>query len=147
MLFFISLAGWLAGGGAEVERELEEARRARAAEEEATRRLWRQAKPATRGRDDDDDDGDQGKQQRRREEDDDGDDRMEEGEETRMVGRATGRRAVAALQEAEAENARLREVWQALILESGLNWAADEQLRDVLFRLQSPLAFLHVPGP
>jgi hypothetical protein len=71
----------------------------------------------------------------------------DEGEETRRVGRATGRRAVAALQEAEAENARLREVWQALIPKSGLNWAADEQLRDVLFRLQSPPAFLHAPGP
>jgi hypothetical protein len=48
---------------------------------------------------------------------------------------------VGALREAEAENACLREVWQALILESGQNWAADEQLRNVLFRLQAPLAF------
>jgi uncharacterized protein YhaN len=46
-----------------------------------------------------------------------------------------------ALRAAEEENARLREAWQALILESGLNWASNDQLRDTLFRLQSPLPF------
>lgn len=47
------------------------------------------------------------------------------------------------LREAEEENARLREIWQAMIVESGVNWAVDEELRDIIFRLQSPLSFLH----
>jgi len=46
------------------------------------------------------------------------------------------------IQAADDENTQLRHMWQALILESGVNWATSEDLRETMFKLQQPLGIL-----
>lgn len=97
----------------EAEQQLEEVRHDAAAQEEVTRHLWHSIHHRHRHN---------AAQENRS-------GARKEGEHTRLERE---------LRAATEENVMLREVWQALILESGLNWAVDDDLRATMFSLQQP---------